>query len=104
MASNEDAPRSIWSAMDDGRSTDELHAEADRLFQKLDLDGDGSVSIDEMRANLIGLGYKAELIEKVFTAVDTDNTGTISEDELRIAYVRYATLRTAPGLGGAVRE
>ena len=48
-------------------------------FKSLDYDGNGTISIDEIKGPLIGLGLVDNMqdVERLFKIVDTDNSGTI---------------------------
>ena len=75
------------------------------MRQLVDVNSDGTISDEELRAHLKGHGYSDEpdgLIARVFSGIDFDSSGEIEKAELRQAFVKYPTLRTAPGLGGAV--
>ena len=41
-----------------------------------------------------------DLVTKMFSKIDVDASGGIDPEELRAAFMKFPTLRTAPGLGG----
>ena len=92
-------PRSAVGQMDDGTPTEELYAKADTLFALIDTDDDGQISNAELRKHMAANDYDDTLIDKVFAGIDFDDSGAIAKKELRDAFVKYPTLRTAPGLG-----
>ena len=96
--------RSSWSALDDGTPLGLLEKDAEAVFDMLDTDSDGSITKAELSSKLEASGYSAETIEKVFGKIDTNADNKISQQEWGDAYVKYVTLRTAPGLGGALKE
>ena len=96
--------RSSWSALDDGTPLGLLEKDADAVFDMLDADSDGAITKSEMTSKLEASGYAQASIEKVFGKIDTNADGEISRKEWAAAYVKFVTLRTAPGLGGALKE
>jgi len=86
-------------AVAEERSVAEIHADADMVFAVIDVDGDGTVTLDEITEHLIKSGYKPEAISKIFEKLDTDQSGSISQEELRAGFVNYSPLRKAPGFG-----
>ena len=79
-----------------------LEGKADALFAKLDADGNGTISREELRSHLEGEPgfYEEELIETIMKGIDTDKSGEIDKDELRKAFMLHPSIRTAKGLGG----
>lgn len=55
------------------------------LFQSMDADGSGAISIEELRAGFRSLGASMpdQELNELFTSVDTDNSGEISFEEFR---------------------
>lgn len=98
MAAGSEA-RSSWPAMDDGRPVEKIYEMADSVFALLDTNGDGEISDDELRSWLSSYSYKEDLVAKIFSGIDFDASGAISGAEFRDAFVKFPTLRTAPGLG-----
>ena len=96
--------RSSWAAMDDGVPAGILEKDAAVVFRMLDENGDGSITRAEMQTRLLSCNYPVERIELVFGKIDLNNDGVISADEWTSAYIKHPTLRTAPGLGGALKE
>ena len=74
-----------------------LHADADALFARLDVDGDGEISLDELRAHLKTRGYADVAVDKIFARLDANLDGALSREELRAAFLRYSALRYATG-------
>ena len=96
--------RSNWAALDDGAPLGLLEKDAAVVFGLLDENDDGSITRAEMQTRLISYGYPEERIELVFGKIDTNNDDVIDAREWGDAYVKHPTLRTAPGLGGALKE
>ena len=63
--------------------TAEIHADADAVFNVIDVDGDGTVTLTEITDHLEKSGYKPDAVAKIFEKLDTDKSGCISRDELR---------------------
>lgn len=76
-----------------------IQAQADAVFNLIDVDGNGGVSFDELRDHLVTSGYAAAAVEKIFNKLDADADGELSKEELRDGFVKFAALRSAPGLG-----
>ena len=96
--------RSSWAAMDDDVPAGILEKDAAVVFRMLDENGDGSITRAEMQTRLLSCNYPVERIELVFGKIDLNKDGVISADEWTSAYIKHPTLRTAPGLGGALKE
>ena len=79
---------------------DEIHADADALFNAIDTDGNGTVSKEELRAHLKQFSkYTFKAIGNLFTLLDVNKDGEIEKAELRDAFVKYSALRLAIGEG-----
>lgn len=78
-----------------------VHADADALFEALDGNGDGEISVGELRSHVASIGYKPAAAERFFELLDADQDGAVSRGELRLAFERYEdpALRLALGLG-----
>ena len=50
----------------------QIHKDADAVFACIDVDGNGSISLDELVDHLTSSGYKKEAVEKIFEKLDTD--------------------------------
>lgn len=88
---------------------EELHGEADAIYDGIDHDGDGEISLSELYEHLLApeffaedgsstpVDYAPSAIEKMFSALDTNSDGKVSREEMRDGYVRCAALRIALG-------
>ena len=83
------------------QTIDLVLAEADAFFDAIDTNGDGAISVTELREHLGSIGYSSVAIDKIYEVLDTNADGSLSRDELRDAFVRYddPALRLALGLG-----
>ena len=96
--------RSSWAALDDGTPLGLLEKDADVVFSMIDADGDGAVTKGELCTRLSGFGYTQSSISNVFEKISADPSNSVlSLAEWRDAYIKHPTLRTAPGLGGALK-
>ena len=79
--------------------------EADAIFSKIDINGDGQISKGELTAFMTAGGFPLErgLADSIFNTLDTNGDGAVSREELRTGYVRYSALRDALGLGLGTR-
>jgi len=78
----------------------EIHADADNLFDSIDMDGNGHISEVELRVHMRTYsGYSDAAITNFFELIDGDNSGEISREELRDTFVKYSSVRQAIGLG-----
>jgi len=79
-----------------------VEAEADSVFDDIDLDGDGVITKDELRSHIAGAEMLSpESVDRIFEIVDVAPAdGSISRAELRAAFSRYEsiTMRLALGL------
>ena len=73
----------------------QIHAQADEIFEEVDVNGDGAISTDELRGWLLTHGYTESAATEVFRSLDTDGNGELSQEEMRDGFFRYATLRQA---------
>lgn len=80
---------------------EQIHAEADAFFDKLDADGSNTVDVNELRAHLTSTGYKLSAVDAIFPLLDADASGEVDRDELRAAFVKFddPSMRLALGLG-----
>ena len=82
----------------------QVAAEADEVFDAIDANGDGAISLEELRSHLAGLGYSSAAVQAMFDGLDTNGDRSVSRDELRAGFQRSssATLRLALGLPSEV--
>lgn len=78
---------------------DQIYADADAVFSIIDVDGDGTISLNELMRHLTKAGYNVAAVTKVFSKLDADGDGSLTKDELREGFLQYSPLREAPGLG-----
>lgn len=81
-----------------------VYEEADATFAALDLDGNGSLSLEELQEHFAGVEgptYSSVAVERIFAKLDTDANGEISLAEFRGGYARYRAMRLALGSGFA---
>ena len=85
------------SAADESR----IHREADSFFARIDDNGDGLISFDELSDHLASLGYGSGGVDHIFDLLDINRDGEISAMELRESFVKFddPALRVALGLG-----
>lgn len=96
----------ITELMETGTESSEfsrIHAEADALFDSVDTNGDGSISIEELQNHLqseAGVA-SAAAVASIFTLFDADCNGQLSREELRESLVKYDDphFRMVLGLG-----
>jgi Ca2+-binding EF-hand superfamily protein len=85
-----------------------INKDADTIFSVIDKNGDGSISQEEMTNHMTKAGYAKAAVENIFKKLDFNSDGGISKQEFRSGLVKFAALRTAPGLGaynsGFVKE
>eukprot|EP00900_Chrysochromulina_parva_P024448 jgi/Chrpa1/6637/Chrysochromulina_OHIO_Genome00014248-RA len=76
-----------------------IKQDAEAVFSVVDVDGDGTVTKEELMSHLTASGYKAEAVEKIFEKLDIDKSGCLSLEELIAGFANYTPLRKAPGFG-----
>ena len=82
-------------------NVDEIYASADSVFDIMDADANGVISYSELQSHLIDVcGYSQGAMDTMFYALDGNADGVITREELRMGFVRYETLRRAPGMMG----
>jgi len=68
-------------------SSNKSFFDAVAAFKKLDLDGNGSIDLDEMKAAVEKAGlteaFPADKCEALFKAIDTNGDGEIDEEEFK---------------------
>jgi len=79
---------------------EEIHVDADNLYNTIDEDGDGEITDVELRLHLRQFSdYSDAAISNIFEMLDVDSDGGITKEELRSAFVRNSALRQAIGAG-----
>ena len=101
-------PRSVdWSSVEGatGRTSEERAAMADAVFDTIDANGDGALTLLELREHLRAKGYSEASCDGVFGALDLDGDGAVSREELRVSFEKYdfTALSLALGLDGMPR-
>ena len=79
-------------------------SELRKLFDFLDLDGNGSLSLAELQEHFAGVegpSYSSVAVGRIFAKLDADSDGEISLAEFRGGYARYRAMRLALGSGFA---
>lgn len=84
-------------ALPEGQALSQIEADADAVFAVLDVNGDGRLSMEELGRHLGAAGYSQAAVDNLFRTFCADSA-TIARAGLRDAFVRFATLRQAPGL------
>jgi len=67
--------------------------EANKLFQKLDANKDGSISPNELMMSFLGNGMVEEDVSRLFRRMDLNKDGLISRDEFAIGYANFNKVR-----------
>lgn len=64
----------------------DVSVSVDELWDRMDIDGDGSVSIDEIAklSKVLGAKVKKKDLKAMFAEVDTDGSGEIDKDEFAV--------------------
>jgi Ca2+-binding EF-hand superfamily protein len=78
--------------------------EVDSIFDAIDSNGDGVITLEELRSHLVDqMGYTEEYTTYLFASIDTDSNGTISRDEMKFAFYNFEALSMYMtfGMGGA---
>ena len=110
------SPSTLFASTSSSSSTEEdstttsssnnidLLDEVDSIFDSVDTNGDGVISLEELRAHLVDeMGYTKEYTEYLFASIDTDSSGTISKEEMNYAFYNFEALSMYMtfGMGGA---
>ena len=83
----------------------EIHEDADQVFQSVDVNGDGSIDVKELKNHLKRTKvlesdkFSEVAMDRVFLMLDMDGNKRIEKEELRDAFARYSALRQAIGEG-----
>jgi len=79
---------------------EEIKADADSLFDSIDMDADGEITDPELRVHLRQFSnYSDAAISNIFDLLDIDEDGGITKEELRAAFIKNSALRQAIGSG-----
>jgi len=99
-------PDGATEATTEQDNINDAYAEADSIFDTIDINKDGGISNAELRAHLVVLGYSQDSIRYLFTALDANADGVISRKEMRYAFSNYEStaLYMALGLGNDVTD
>ena len=65
-------------SLDSSISPAQMHQ---KMFEKMDSDGSGDVSAEEMKAMFAERGDNEEMVNKIFEELDTDGNGVITSEE-----------------------
>ena len=74
---------------------EQVHADADAMFEQIDINGDGEISTDELRGHLLSLQYSEVAADAVFSNLDIDGNGSLDREELRSGFLKYSMFREA---------
>mmetsp|Transcript_14540 Transcript_14540/g.24109 ORF Transcript_14540/g.24109 Transcript_14540/m.24109 type:complete len:276 (+) Transcript_14540:138-965(+) len=80
----------------------DLNAEAEAIFDSIDVNKDGVISSSELRSHLVDMGYSKEYTEYLFESIDMDSDGEITRTEFRFAFYNFeaVSMYTTFGVGG----
>lgn len=67
----------------------DMVAEADAIFDSIDVNKDGGISNDELQTYLEKNGYSEYSIRNLFTAMDKNADGVISREEMQFAFSNF---------------
>lgn len=59
----------------------------------------GEISKNELVRHLGNSGYSIPAVKNIFSKLDVNEDGKLSQDELREGLIKFAPLRSAPGMG-----
>jgi len=71
------------------------HAEADRIFDDIDANGDGEISSTELHSYLKRIGYSEIASDNVLRSLDSNDDGKLSRSEVSDGFKKYLALREA---------
>ena len=66
----------------------DLEADANEVYNVIDIDGDGEITRDELSAHLLSCGYTPAAVDAVFGALDTNADAAISRVEFATAFIK----------------
>lgn len=81
-----------------GFKTQDLEAMRQRRFNRIDQDGDGKLTQDEMKA-VLPKGGNGPDVEAIFAKVDTNQDGAIDQSEDKVAFQSMKGARPGPPPG-----
>jgi Ca2+-binding EF-hand superfamily protein len=76
-----------------------VNKDADTIFSVIDIDGDDTITLEELSNHMTKSGYADDVVEKIFSKFDINKDGGVSRDEFRAGLLQFSPLRSAPGLG-----
>ena len=62
---------------------------AHEIFGRIDKDGNGNVSPDELAVHLLGLGVDEDQVSALFLQLDLNSDGKITLEEFKAGYAAY---------------
>ena len=65
---------------------------AQEVFDSLDADGDGRLSLSEMEARLLESGLEPDDVAQLFSLLDSDGDGFVDRAEFGAGFVKYQSL------------
>jgi len=104
FASSSTEEEEATASSTDSNNEIDLLDEVDSIFDSVDTNGDGAISLEELRAHLVDeMGYTKDYTEYLFASIDTDSSGSISKEEMKFAFYNFEALSMYMtfGMGGA---
>lgn len=98
------SPMTLFAGADVDNKDIDLLEEADEIFDYVDSNGDGVISLEELQTHLVEeMGYTAEYTKYLFASIDTDSDGSITKEEMRFAFYNFEALSMYMtfGVGGS---
>eukprot|EP00588_Corethron_pennatum_P010434 CAMPEP_0194268566 /NCGR_PEP_ID=MMETSP0169-20130528/2874_1 /TAXON_ID=218684 /ORGANISM="Corethron pennatum, Strain L29A3" /LENGTH=206 /DNA_ID=CAMNT_0039009845 /DNA_START=63 /DNA_END=683 /DNA_ORIENTATION=- len=87
---NDDATAFAVDDIFENDFADDEYAEVDSIFDRIDIDGNGSISCGELRAFLAAAGFSQKSVcRRLFDGLDIDDDGAVSREEMRFAFSNY---------------
>ena len=95
----EDSPEEMQKAVDSAASTsaEQLNRMAGEIFAKIDVDGSGSITGDELAvlAGRLGKPLQGDQLVAVLAELDTDQSGDVDFDEFKAWWPKYCQRTTS---------